>query len=111
MSGSGGRFTSHYSRYTQTAVPSMTTRTLRWVSRHGDDDLAEVGGALEVAERIRGLGEREDAIDHRPDRVLREEAVHLLEHRSRADVDPADCDAPHQDGDRVHGAVAGENAD
>src|SRR3954451_16795295 len=78
---------------------------------NADDDLAEVGAALHVAERLDGLFEREDAIDDRPEPVEADGAVHVLEHRARADVDALDADALHQHGHRVDLAAAGEDAD
>src|SRR5688500_8359989 len=58
-----------------------------------DDDLAEVGRALYVAQRRGDFAEREDAVDHRLHLVKGDRPVHLLEHHPAADVDAVDADA------------------
>ncbi len=51
-------------------------------SVHRDHDLAEVRSALEVTVGVRGLGEREHAIDNRLDPALGDRGVQRLEHRA-----------------------------
>ena len=68
----------------------------------GDHDLADVPGALQVAERLARLVEREHAVDHRPaGRSPAIAPVHVLEHRPRADEDPLDAQRPSSAPDRV----------
>src|SRR5262245_9954290 len=53
-------------------------------SGHPDDDLAEMGPRLQVAEGLARLLEGEGAIDHGPQAVQLDGPVHVLEHGPRA---------------------------
>src|SRR5262245_20349644 len=65
-------------------------------SSHPDHNLAEVRAALQVAERRRCFPEWEHAVDYWPNLLLRDYAVHRLEHRSRADEHSLHSDSLHQ---------------
>src|SRR5215475_5335606 len=78
----------------------------------GDDDLPdEVSRRLE-APRLEGGRERDDAVDDRLDAVGLNRAVHLLEHRARADTDAAQRRFfPHDAVGIERRAAAGQYAD
>lgn len=66
-----------------------------------DHDLAEGLGGLVVAVGLDRLGEREDAVDHRLDRVCLDRAVHRFEVRACSNGDRAHVGAGHPQQFRV----------
>src|SRR5262245_54209081 len=55
---------------------------------HANHNLAEMGPAFQISESLASFVERKDTIDHRPDLVQSESAVHGFKHIARSNKNP-----------------------
>src|SRR5262249_24464756 len=58
------------------------------VQSNTNNYLSELGAAFQVSQRIASFVKREDTVDHRPELMEAEGAVHRLKHLARSDKDP-----------------------
>src|SRR4029077_14468761 len=82
----------------------------KWRLRDANDDFAEMRPCSHVPIGRLNLGKIEYFIDHEPDRVCCDGAVHRFEHFGRADGNPMNVGAARKEKSRIEIACAADKA-